>query len=504
MSGQSKALRLLAGDTVLYGLSSIVGRLLNYLLVPIYTAVFAAGEYGIVTKVYAFVAFLNVIYTYGLETAYFRFASQDPSREPAVFRSAVSSILLTSLLLSGSIMLFAGPIASAVGIPESPEIVYWFASILAIDAIVAIPFARLRLQRKAKWFVAAKMGNILLNVGLNLFFIVFAKAIMEGEYLNSLQSLIVTFYKADYGVEYVFLSNLIANAFLILFLWKALSDWKLSLDFHMLKPMLRYAYPLLFLGLAGVTNDMLSRAMFEWLLPEGFYPGKTSLEALGIFGACFKLAIFMNLTVQAFRYASEPFFFAKAKETGARELYRDAMHAFVILACFILLSVSINLDLIGLLLRRPEYREGLDMVPWLLLAYLFLGVYWNLSIWYKLSDKTHYGTWISIGGALVTIVLNILLVPKFGYMGSAFAAVGCYMSMTLITFWLGQRHFPVPYLVQQDMLYIVFTMCLTLAVMQLNWESTLTATSFHLAVMLAFMALVLVMEKKRWKKQGGF
>lgn len=499
---RNTSLRLLAGDTVLYGLSSIVGRLLNYLLVPIYTAVFAAGEYGVVTKIYAFVAFLNVLYTYGLETAYFRFASANPENENKVFSSALSAILISSLVLSGSMLIWAAPLAEAAGIQGQENIVYWFAAILAIDAFVAIPFARLRLQRKTLAFVAAKMGNIGLNIGGNLFFIVLAPAVMKGDMLPWLQGPLEGIYNPEWGIEYVFFSNLLANAFLLLFLIKPILSFRFQIDPILLRPMLKYAYPLLFLGLAGVTNDMLSRALFELLLPVDFYPHLSPREALGVFGACFKLAVFMNLTVQAFRYASEPFFFSGAKDKNAPHLYRDAMHWFVILACFILLSVSINLDLIGLLLRQEVYRQGLDMVPWLLLAYLFLGVYWNLSIWYKLTDKTHYGTWISIGGALVTIVLNVLLVPVLGWMGSAMASVGCYASMMIVTYLLGQKYFPVPYRVGKAFGYIAGTFMLSLLVQAFPIENTLLSTSFHLAIMLGFIIAVVLIEKislSRWK-----
>jgi O-antigen/teichoic acid export membrane protein len=492
-------LKKLAGDTALYGISSIVGRLLNYLLVPFYTAVFATGEYGVVTKVYAFVAFLNVLYTYGLETAYFRFAAANPETEDKVYNTATTSILLSSLLFSGLMVFFATPLISAIGYEGKEQFVYWFAAILTIDAFVAIPFAQLRLRRKTWAFVGAKLGNIGINIGLNLFFIILCKGIWDGEFLPQFKSLIGTFYNPNYGIEYVFISNLIANACLLIFLSPYLARLRFKIDYETLKPMLKYAYPLLFLGLAGVTNDMLSRALFEELLPEGFYPGKTSQEALGIFGACFKLAVFMNLTVQAFRYASEPFFFARAKDKESPALFSDAMHWFVILACFILLAVSINLDIIGLLLRQPEYREGLQMVPLLLLAYLFLGVYYNLSIWFKLSDKTYFGTWITVLGAIATIILNILLVPKFGYIGSALASVGCYSLMTVVCFYFGQKYYPIPYRIWADLGYISLTLALTYLVMQVQMSSQLVATSFHFLVIVAFLLVIFLIEKRRLK-----
>lgn len=490
-------LKKLAGDTAIYGISSIVGRLLNYLLVPVYTSVFVPAEYGIVTELYAYVAFFMVLYTYGMETAYFRYANKEQSDEKEVFNTAVTAILTSSVLLSGLLVLLATPLINALQYPGKEHYIYWFAAILAIDAVVAIPFARLRYQKKPVTFATAKLINIGLNIGLNLFFIVFCKEVYEGRIFSGLKPWVASFYDPDFAVSYVFLSNLIASAALVFILWKQLAVVRFRLDRGLLKPMLVYAYPLLFMGLAGVTNEMLSRAMLKSWLPEGFYREQSNLAALGIFGACYKLSVFMTLGIQAFRYASEPFFFSQAKDKNSPELFSRVMHWFVIAGSFVFLAVSINLDIISkVFLRGEDYRDGLEVVPVLLLANLFLGVYYNLSIWFKLTDKTYFGSWISIGGAFCTILLNMLLIPVMGYLGSSLVTLFVYFSMSLISYLLGNKHYPIPYKVKTGLAYISGTTLLTYGVMQVAIADQFLATGFHIFVMAVFVAVVFLLEKE--------
>ena len=489
-------LKKLASDTAVYGLSSIIGRMLNYFLVPLYTSVFAPDTYGIVTEFYAYVAFFNIIYTYGLETAFFRFATKTGHQPGEVYNNAQSLIILSSLLLSGLLYALAPQIAVLLEYPGKEHLIQWLALIMGVDAILAIPYAKLRLENKAWTFAITKLSNIGLNIFLNIFLIVVCPAIYKGELMPGLRPFIDWFYQPGWDVEYVFLSNLLANAVLIPVFWRLNKGFTFSLDKGLLKSMLVYAYPLLFMGLAGVTNEMLSRVLLKYWLPEDFYPGKSNLYILGVFGACYKLAIFMNLTVQAFKYAAEPFFFNTGQDKNSPALFARVMHWFVIVCCFILLSVSINLDIIGLFLRQASYREGLHIVPILLLAYLFLGVYFNLSIWFKLSDQTHYSTKITIVGAIITIVLNLVLIPVLGYTGSALATLGCYFSMSVICYAIGQRYFYIPYHTFKDLGYICATMLITYVVMQVKPESQLLATSFHLLVMLGCLALVFFLERK--------
>lgn len=489
-------LKKLAGDTAIYGASSIIGRMLNYLLVPYYTGVFVPEEYGVVTEFYTIAAFCAVLYVYGLETAYFRFASKEESNKKEIYNSAVTSILVTSIIFSATLYIFSSQIAEILEYPGKAHYVQWFSGIFFIDALVAIPFAKLRLERKAKLFAAAKLTNILINIGLNLFFISFCRQVYLGQILPDLKPLIEYVYKPEFGIEYIFLSNLIANAALILILWKQFLQLRLRINWAIFKPMFKYAYPLLFTGLAYVTNEMLSRLALKYWLPEDLYPGYSNLDILGIFGAVYKLSIFMTLGIQAFRYAAEPFFFSQGDNKKSPELFARVMLWFIIFGCFVLLSISINLDWLQYLLRGEDYRKGIGVVPILLLANLFLGIYFNLSVWYKLTDRTYFGTWITSAAAIITIVLNYVLIPIYGYYGSAAATLIVYVSMSAASYLIGRKYYPLPYQVIKSMSYIVGTCLLTFLVLQLEIENRFISTAFHFIIMILFVLAVVLLEKK--------
>jgi O-antigen/teichoic acid export membrane protein len=493
-------LKKLAGETAMYGVSSIVGRLLGYLLVPLYTAVFQTGEFGVYSKLYAYVAFLNIVYTYGIETAFFRFASK--AKDNSYYNLALTSVIVTSSLLSGLIILFSQQIANAVGYPDQVQLIRWLAIVIAIDAIVAIPFARLRLQKKAKKFALARIANIALNVLLNIFFLIFCKDIYEGKYLISLKPLIDLIYYPSLGIGYIVLANLIANAAFFLLLYQEFAVYRFRFDWDILKPMLIYGYPILIMGLAGTTNMMVDRLLLEEFLPEGFYPGKTSAEALGIYSACYKLSIFMSLAIQAFRYAAEPFFFSQSEDKNAPGTFALVMKWFIIVCAVIWLGVSVNLDVISLFLRREEYRTGLAVVPILLLANLFLGVYYNLSIWFKLSDRTYFGTWITLVGAFISIAGNILLIPVLGYMGCAYTFLLSCLAMTIICYALGNKYYPIPYDLKSAAIYIISAGALIYLAMYVTINNQILATAFHLLLCLVFVAIVFVIEKPRFIKSG--
>ncbi|REE05991.1 oligosaccharide flippase family protein [Marinoscillum furvescens] len=442
-------LKQLAGQTVIYGASSILGRLLNYLLVPLYTAVFAVAEYGVVTELYAIVAFLNVIYTYGFETAYFRFASK--SETPShYFNVAQTSLILTSVVLSALLALFSADIAEALEYPGRGHLVTWLAIIMAVDAVVVVPFAKLRLQSKAVKFAGLKLMNISANIGLNLFFLVFCPW-----WLSMFPDSIVRWiYNEQLGVGYVFLSNLLANALYLPFFGRAFLQVRFALGAEW-KRMLSYALPLMVMGLAGVTNEMFSRVLLKYWLPEGFYPAYTNQEILGIFGGCYKLSVFMTLAIQAFRYAFEPFFFSKSGDAQSPQLFARVMHGFVIFGAFSWMLISIFLpEVAPILLRKPSYLTALEIVPLLLGGGLFLGIYYNLSVWYKLTDKTKYGAWITVLGAVLTLLLNFILIPVLGYMGSAWTTLAVYFVMVVVSYYLGQRHYPIPYFTGKGLFYI--------------------------------------------------
>jgi O-antigen/teichoic acid export membrane protein len=495
-------LKKLAGETAMYGVSSIMGRLLNYALVPLHTAVFARpAEMSIIVELYAYVAFFNVLFTYGMETAFFRFASKTADRK--YYNTALSSILISSTLLSGSFILFSSEIASLLGYPQQGYIISWLAIILAIDAIVAIPFAQLRLEKKAAAFVKARIINIVINVALNFFFLWFCRNIYEEKWLVFLKPVIAPIYNPDLGVGYIVLANLIANAAFFLLLYRSFTQFRFTVRKDDIKSMLIYGYPILIMGLAGITNQMFDRTMLEKLLPQGFYDNLTSKDALGIYGNCYKLSIFMSLAIQAFRYAAEPFFFSQSEDKNSPHMFSDVMKWFIIVCALIWLGVSVNLDIIGqLFLRSPLYRTGLAVVPVLLLANLFLGVYYNLSIWFKLSDRTHFGTWITMVGAFISIAGNILLIPVLGYMGCAYTFLLSCFVMCLTCYMLGNKYYPIPYNVKSAAIYVISAGTLIYLAMHVSINNQIMATAFHLLLCLVFVALIFVMEKPSFVKSN--
>ncbi|HEX8658955.1 MAG TPA: polysaccharide biosynthesis C-terminal domain-containing protein [Hymenobacter sp.] len=440
-------LKKLASQTAVYGVSSIVGRVLTYLLVPIYTKAFAAAEFGVVTALYAYVSFLNVVFTYGLETTFFRFANRPGADRRELYDRVLSLLLLSTVVLTTAMVLLARPLLGLLDIPTGHErYAEWVALILGLDALAAIPFARLRLENRARKFAGIKLAGIVANVALNLFFIVLCPAVASGHWLPGLAPLVARLYDPTMGVGYVFLSNLFASGLTLLLLWRELVDFRFRLNLAFLRPLLGYAYPLMLMGLAGMVNETLDRILLPKWLPANFYPGQSSLTAVGIYGACYKLSIFMSLVIQAFRYAAEPFFFAQSADRNSPATFALILKWFTLCCAVIFVGISLNVEDIGrLFLRRPEYLQGLVVVPILLLANLFLGVYYNLSVWFKLTDKTYYGTYIGAGGAVLTIALNFVLIPLLGYVGCAIATLACYFTMAVLCWRLGERHFPVPY-----------------------------------------------------------
>jgi O-antigen/teichoic acid export membrane protein len=363
---------------------------------------------------------------------------------------------------------------------------------------VAIPFARLRLLNKAIKFASIKLANILITVGANLLFLVFFRQIYQGDYLQVLRPLVEYVYNPDFGIGYIFLINLVANALIIPMLWREFSVFRFELNKDLLRPMLVYAYPLLFMGLAGAVNELLDRLLLKEVLPEDFYPNRSNLAAIGIYSACYKLSIFMTLAIQAFRYAAEPFFFSQAQQKDSPQTFALIMKWFVIACAFIFVFISVNKEVFAeLFLRRPEYHEGLMVVPVLLLANLFLGVYYNLTVWFKLTDKTHFGTYISFGGAAITIVFNLLLIPVLGYMGSAIATLLCYFSMALACYLLGSKHYPIPYPVGNMASYILLAIGLVLAALYVPVENFWVRLLYQLALSGVFLLVV-------WLRERGY
>jgi O-antigen/teichoic acid export membrane protein len=489
-------LRKLASQTVVYGLSSIIGRFLNYLLVPLYTYTFAASDYGIVSEFYAYAGFFAVVLVFGLETGYFRFRNRDGIPPGAAYPAALSVVLLANLAFVAGIVIFRQPLADMLRYPEHPEYLIWFGLILAMDAVSALPFARLRAEDRAWRFAGIKIAEILVAIGLNLLFLLgWPKAAALWP-----DSGVARLYDPAIGVGFIFLANLIASVCKMLLLLPQLRGFRFRDGLRVIRPLLAYSLPMVVIGFAGVINEMLDRAILKYLLP---YDLKENLRILGIYGACYKLSILMTLFVQAFRYAGEPFFFAYAGRDDARQAYALVLKYFVIFCVFIFLLVTLFLDVFKYFVGA-EYREGLNVVPILLMANLFLGVYVNLSVWYKLTDRTGMGAWVSLAAALVTIGLNFWWIPIIGYRGSAWAHLASYGGMAMVSYLLGRHYYPIPYPVFRLTAYLALGLGLYFADRELvdycGWSALKTGAAL-MGVYLLVVALADVRPLLRRRRQ---
>ena len=430
-------LKRLASQTAIYGVSSVLGRFLNYLLVPLFTYTFAPPEYGVVAEFYAYMGFLAVLLTFGMETGYFRFRSGGEQAPEVVYATALRFLVLANLGFVLCAWMLRQPVADLLRHPSHPEYIWWCAAILALDSIGAAAFARLRAEDRAARFAVIKVLEIVLNVGLNLIFILGFKAAFESDPTSFLGGL----WDPAIGVGYVFIANLAASGFKILMLGPQFLGGLRGFDAVLFRRLLRYSLPMVIIGLAGIVNEMLDRAALKYLLP---YDDLTNMAQLGIYSACYKLSVLMTLFIQAFRYAGEPFFFAYAKQADAGRTYAIVLNWFVIFCVFIFLLVTLFLDVFQYFVGA-DYREGLTVVPVLLIANLLLGVYINLSIWFKLTDRTLMGAMVSLIGAAITVGALLILIPRYGYAGAAWAHLACYSAMVMISYLLGRRYYPVPY-----------------------------------------------------------
>ena len=451
----SNPLKKLAGQTVVYGLGTILPRFLNYFLTPILTRAFIPAEYGIHSELYSYISFLNVIFTYGMETTFFNFNSRLENKQD-VYNTALVSLIGSSIIFSLILIIFASTIGGFLSTPNanySTEFIIWCIFTIATDAVMSVPFAKLRAENKALRFSVLKLVNVIVNFALTVFFI----SVCKSAYDNHDGSFYADLYKPEIGIGYCFLANMIANIFTLLLLSKQILSVRLNLNVELLKEMLRYTWPLIILGFAGMINETLDRIILKKLMVD-----KAEAQiAQGIYGACYKIAILMTIFVQAFRFAAEPFFFGKAKEKDSKKMYAIVMKYFVIFCLLLFLGTLLNLDWIKEIIDEP-YWSGLKVVPILLLANLCLGVVYNLSIWYKLSGQTKYGAYISISGAVITILINVIFVPKYSYLACAWATLAAYGGMMILSYLLGQKHFPIKYNVRAMMVYSAITIGLYL------------------------------------------
>lgn len=487
----SNPLKKLAGQTAIYGVSSIVGRFLNYLLTPFWTRVFFPEQFGVITELYAYVAFLVVFLTYGMETTFFKFVNRKNADKTSVFSTVLFSIVTTSVTFIAVCFAFNQSLADWLMYPEHTEYILWFAIIVGLDAISAIPLAKLRQENKAIKFVAVNFTNVLVNIGLNLFFLLYCKDVYDS---GSNNFLVDTFYNPLIGVGYVFISNLIASSVKFIVLTPEMATARLMFDKLVYKSMIPYTIPLLFVGLAGNINETLDRIIFKHLLIDDF-GRKATLSQLGIYGANYKLSIIITMFIQAYKYAAEPFFFNQEKEKGSKKMFADIMTYFVIVLCALFLVVVFYLDLFKYFMHE-SYWLGLEVVPILLLANICFGIFTNLSIWYKLSSKTGFGALISIFGAIITIVMNLILIPLYGYMGCAWATLICYFSMMVVSYKLGQKHYPIPYNLKKSALYIGLALGLYFVYTQVEIAYGINFVVSTLLLLVYLMGVYIIEQKK--------
>ncbi len=431
----SNPLQKLAGQTVIYGLGNVLPRFINYLFSFVLTYIFKEPAALAPNAVFfGYISFLSIIFTYGMETAFFNFTnkSEDKNR---VYSTALISIIVSSMGLSLLLILFSGSIAELIKEPGHGNFVTWCVLIVATEAIMAIPLAKLRVNNDARRFATINFIKVLLTIVLNVFYFIICKR----EFEQQSDSLLAHLYNPEIGIGYAFLANLLANLFCIFLLAKEFKEISYAFDLRLWKKMLFYAWPLLILGLAGMVNETFDRIVLKYLLPE-----TVADYEVGVYSNCYKIAMLMTIFTQAFKYAAEPFFFNKVKDKNSRKITAIVMKYYVLFCLFLFLATMMNLPWIQFAISE-KYRIGLSVVPILLLANLCVGVYWNLSIWFKLTGKTQFGAVITVIGATITLCINFLCIPTFGYIACAWATLASYASMMVISYLTGQKYYPIKY-----------------------------------------------------------
>ena len=452
-------LKTIAKDTAIYGLSSIVGRFLNYLLVPLYTAQLSAasGGYGVITNMYAYVALILVILTFGMETTYFRFTNKSHTDSEVVYSTTLISVGSISALFAALVLIFITPISQVMGYGDHPEYVWVMALTVAIDAFLCIPFAHLRQEKKAIKFAALKLLNIVVSILLNVIYF----AWMDGK-----------------DVGYAFYINLVCTVMLALCLITEYTGFRWVFDRQLLRSMLSYSWPILVLGIAGILNQTADKMLFPYIYKDG-----DMLEQLGIYGACSKIAMIMAMITQAFRFAYEPIVFSGVKDKGQREMYEQAMKYFIIFTLLAFLMVVGYIDILKYIVRNPDYWVGLKVVPVVMAAEIMMGIYFNLSFWYKLIDKTIWGAWFSGIGCAVLLAVNFLFVPKYGFMACAWGGVAGYGVAMVTSYIVGQKYYPLNYPLKEIAYYTIFAVVAFVVMMLLRehlpmWLSIVCNTGF--------------------------
>lgn len=459
-------LKSLAKETAIYGVSSIVGRFLNYLLVPVYTIALPAssGGYGVVTNIYAWVALILVLLTCGMETGFFRFANKGQDDPMRVYSTTLLSVSIGSLVFVALGLLFLEPIAGWLEYGEHPWYIGMMMIVVAMDAIQSIPFAYLRYKKRPIKFAALKLLFILLNIALNLFYYV----ILGGN-----------------DVGYAFLFNLVCTSVVMVCMIPELRGFTYVLDKELLKRMLRYSLPLVILGVAGILNQVADKIIFPFVYPD---EAEATIQ-LGIYGAASKIAMIMAMFTQAFRFAYEPFVFGKSKEKDSREMYAQAMKFFIIFTLLAFLAVMFYLDILRHVIGR-DYWDGLRVVPIVMAAEIFMGIYFNLSFWYKLIDETRWGAYFSLTGCIILILMNIFLVPKYGYIACAWAGFTGYGVAMLLSYFVGQKKYPIQYDLKAIGMYVLLAAVLYVAAEYVSIDNIYLRMAYRTVLLLLFIAYV--------------
>ena len=487
------SIKKLAGQTMYYGLSSIAARFINYLLTPYLTVILTKEDYGRMGAVYAMIPMFNIIFTYGMETAYFRFI-QKKEREESINSTITISLLCSTILLFALTWYYQSALADIASLKEFPKLIQLSIIIIGLDALSTIPFARIRNEGRPILFAFIKIAGIVLNVLATIFFLSYCRQYIQ----KNPDSFLQHFYSPNTNpVYYILLANVFQSAFTLLLLSKWMLPTKWKFDFGLWKEMMLYALPMLVAGLGGMINETFDRLMLGWWLPSNY----DFDEQRGIYNACYKLSILITLFVQAFRMGAEPFFFKQAEGNNPQKTYARVMKFFVITVCVMFLVVALYIPIWKHFIASKHW-EGLNVVPILLLANMFLGIYYNLSIWYKLSNKTSAGAIITIIGAAITIIVNYVFIPHFSYTACAWATFLCYFSMMVISFIWGQKHYRIPYATKKLIAYLVIVVLLFFVHKAAIHFYNHVIFSLLLATCLlaVFVWFILQTEKKEFKK----
>ena len=489
------SIKKLAGQTVWYGVSSIAARFLIYLLTPYLTYKLSSTGYGDMSILYAAIPFLNVIFTYGMETTYFRFASKEGYKKD-IYSTATISILFSTVILTSLLMLNRSWLAHILRLDDHPELITFSILIIAFDTLTTLPFAKLRLDQRPRKYAVIRVSAILLQILIIYFLLSVCPRIAE----KNPYGFIATFYKADYGAGYFTIANLFASVFALILLRKEFFSFEFKFNKKIWIAMMIYSLPLLVAGFGGMINETFDRIMLTWLSPGH---NLDDIKAqVAIYSACYKLSILITLFIQAFRMGAEPFFFKQAEGQNPQKVYARVMKFFVITITVMFLVVSMYLDIWKLFLQKELYWTGLKIVPILLLANMFLGIYYNLTIWYKLTHKTIAGAYITLIGAAVTLLINYFFIPYFGYMASAWATFFCYGSMMVISFTWGQKEYPIPYAWKKLCAYILIVVMLFFIHQGIIYFFTGIVVNFitATALLLVYLWFIMTVEKKELQR----